>query len=402
MKAEEMSEGGKERGMRKMSRKTFMIGIGILSVLGMLLRWTGIRYVGVDYENSLLTWYLQLKEGGTLAALADYQGDYNLPYATVLYFLTFVPVEPIVSIKMVSVLFDYLEAVLIMKMVRQAAGEERRDLYGILAFGLVLCNPLAVINSGYLAQSEGIWAYLALLSFWYIQQDKPVKGMWAMGCAIAMKLQSVFILPMVLILYFYKKKFSILHLFWIPVAIQALCIPAILGGCSFDIAYKLFAHMLGKYPFLYYYYPNIWTFFKEAPYYQFGKAAIVFAFTALGLFAVLFVQSGRKPGMREYLEYIVWTTMTCAMLLPCMHERYNYIAELLLPVCALFDRRFWIPAIFLNLFSLQCNGQSYLGWEKVSHYSLAAGNLVIYFYLTRRCFYGLYQGYRNCKGVKSC
>ncbi len=388
--------------MQKMSRRTLIIWIGILSVLGMLLRWTGIRYAGVDYENSLLTWYLQLKEGGTLAALADYQGDYNLPYATVLYFLTFVPVEPVISIKMVSILFDYLEAVLVMKMVRMASEGEKRDLYGIIAFGLVLCNPLAVINSGYLAQSEGIWAYLALLSFWYIQQDKPVKGMWAMGCAIAMKLQSVFILPMVLILYFYKKRFSILHLLWIPIAIQALCIPAILGGCSFDIAYKLFSHMLGKYPFLYYYYPNIWTFFKEAPYYQFGKAAIIIAFTALLLFAVLFVQSGRKPAMREYLEYIVWTTMTCAMLLPCMHERYNYIAELMLPVCALFDRRLWIPAVFLNLFSLQCNGQSYLGWEKVSHYSLAAGNLTIYFYLTRRCFYGLYKSYRECRGVKSC
>lgn len=388
--------------MQKMSRKTWMIWIGSISVLGMLLRWTGIRYAGVDYENSLLTWYMQLKEGGTLAALADYQGDYNLPYATVLYFLTFLPVEPIISIKMVSILFDYLEAVLILKMTSLAAGEEKQDLYGVLAYGLVLCNPLAVINSGYLAQSEGIWAYLALLSFWYIRQDKPVKGMWAMGCAIAMKLQSVFILPLILILYFYKKKFSILHLLWIPVVIQVLCIPAILGGCSFDIAYKLFGHMLGKYPFLYYYYPNIWTFFREAPYYQFGKAAIVFAFTALLLFAVLFVQSGRKHTMQAYLEYIVWTTMTCAMLLPCMHERYNYIAELLLPVCALFNRRLWIPAIALNLFSLQCNGQSYLGWDALSHYPLAAGNLVIYGYLTWKCFQGLYESYTSCKGVKSC
>ena len=40
-----------------------------------------------------------------------------------------------------------------------AAGEARDNscLYGAAAYGLVLCNPVGVINSGYLAQSEGIW-----------------------------------------------------------------------------------------------------------------------------------------------------------------------------------------------------------------------------------------------------
>lgn len=379
--------------MRKINYKTFLIIIGIISVLGMALRWTGIEFVGVDYEYSLLRWYNGLKEGGSLAALADYQGDYNLPYTTILYFLTLIPVPPIISIKMVSILFDYLEAVLLMKIVMTAGEKERRYLNGILTYGLVLLNPLAVINSGYLAQSESIWAYFALLSFWYIWQEKPVRGMWAMGFGLAMKLQAIFLLPIVLIIYFYKKKFSILHLLWIPVAIQTLCIPAIIGGCSFDIAWKKYSAMFGFYPYLYYYYPNIWTFFKEPPYYLFGKTAIAVTFMALLMFAVLFIQSGRKHTLRNYLDYIVWTSMTCAMLLPCMHERYNYIAELMLPLCAVFDKKYRLPAVILVLLSMQCNGQSYMDWEFVSHYGLAAGNLVIYFYLTWQCFFGLYRDY---------
>ena len=215
-----------------------------------------------------------------------------------------------------------------------------------------------------------------------------------------MKLQSIFILPLILILYFYKKKFSILHLLWVPAAIQVLCIPAILGGCPADIAFRTYGEMLGEYPFLYYYYPNIWTFFKEAPYYQFGSAAVIITFTALLLFAVLFMQSQTKHTLRDVMEYAVWTTMTCAMLLPCMHERYNYMAELLLPVCALFHRKLRIPALVLVLLSMQCNGQSYLGWEFVSHYGLAAGNLIIYFYLTWRCFQRLYQAER--REAESC
>ncbi len=80
--------------MKKIDRRMFFVLIGILSASGMLLRWTGIRFVGVDYENCLENWYQQLKAGGSLAALAEYEGDYNLFYATILYLLTLVPVEP--------------------------------------------------------------------------------------------------------------------------------------------------------------------------------------------------------------------------------------------------------------------------------------------------------------------
>lgn len=393
--------------MSKMNWRTFWISILILSVLGMSLRWMGIWYEGVDYRTCLQSWYMQLKEGGSLAALADYEGDYNVPYATVLYWLTLIPVKPIIGIKMFSILFDYLNAFLLTKMVMVASGSNEKIgaqgyFYGILTYGLVLCNPIAVINSGYLAQSDGIWTYFALLSFWFIWQERPVRGMWAMGAGIAMKLQSVFIMPVILIYYFHKRKFSILHLLWIPVAIQTLCIPAIIGGCRFDIAYTSFSRLLGEYPFMYYYYPNIWTYFKEVPYYLFGKYAIMITFIALLMFAVLYVQSGRIHTLHSYMEYVMWTTMTCAMLLPCMHERYNYIAEIMLPVCAIFNRKLRLPVTILLLISMQCYGQSYLEWGYVSHYILAAGNLLIYFYLTWRCFYGLYNESKVRREKNTC
>lgn len=380
----------------KMDHKRYLLCLGMLTVAGFLLRWTGIRYESVDYINCLSSWYGLMKENGTLSALAEYQGDYNLLYATVLYLLTKLPIEPIISVKAVSILFDYLTAIVLMKMIMTACGSEHnRYGYGLMAYGLVLLNPIAVINSGYLAQSEAIWCGLVLLCFWYIWQDKPVRGMLFMGCALFMKLQSVFILPIVFILYFYRKKFSILHLLWIPVVIEVLCIPAIIGGCGLAGPYESFLRLLGEYPHMYYYYPNLWTFFKEAPYYLFGKLAIATAFFVLLLFAVLFVKSGKKHTMQDYLEYIAWTTMTCTMLLPCMHERYNFIAEMVLPLCALHKPKYRFPAVLLIIVSLAVYGQSYLGWSAVSHYGLAFVNLLIYGYLTKECFQTLYTEYRR-------
>ena len=388
---------------KRMDQRTFIIAIAVLCAFGMFLRWRGIWYVGVDYELCFEPWYMQLKNAGSLKALADWKQDYNIFYATILYLLTLTSIEPIIGIKMVPIIFDYLEAFLLMKVAISISNEaEYSRFYGMIAFALVMCNPLSIIDGAYLAQSDGIWSCLALFGFWYIYQDKPVKGMWMLGFALSMKLQAIFIMPIVLVIYFYRKKFTILHLLWIPVAIQALCIPALIGGGSFDIAYRAFFNWVGEYPFMYYYYPNIWTYFQEAPYYVFGKVAIVFAFVVLLMFAVLFVQSSRKHDLQDCLEYVAWTTMTAAMLLPCMHERYNFIAEIVLPVCAVFNKKLRIPALALIVIATQCYGQSYLGWSRVSPYALAAGNLVLYFYLTWQCFYGLYNGCKAEKGAQVC
>lgn len=388
--------------MKNKDRFCFLITLILISLAGMVLRWTGISFEGVDYVKSLLPWYEELKASGSLRGLAEYQGDYNLPYVTLLYFLTWIPVAPIISIKMSSILFDYLLAILVWAMVKEAVPEDKKELFGVIAYGLILLNPVSVINSGYLAQCESVWAFLALYAFWLIWKGHPAWGMLFFGFSFAVKPQGIFILPIILIYYFKEKKFSILHLLWAPVGIQLTCIPAIMGGCSFDVFIRFFKMMMGHYPFVYYYYPNIWTYLQAAPYYVFGKAAIFSTFAVLLFFAVLYIKSQQKITLQDMFPYITWTTMTCALLLPCMHERYNYLAELLLMVCAIREKRYRIPALILQLVSIQCYGQSYLGWPWVSHYALAAFNIAIYLYLTRDCMLKLYRAGLPEKGGILC
>lgn len=377
--------------MKSKHRSGVLILLFVISVAGLALRWTGISFEGVDYVKSLLPWYEELKASGSLRGLAKYHGDYNIPYVTLLYFLTWIPVEPIISIKMSSILFDYLLAFLVMAMMREIAPAEKEDVYGIIAYGLILLNPVSVINSGYLAQCESTWAFLAVYAFWLIWKGHPSWGMLFFGLSFAIKPQGIFILPIILVYYFKKKKFTILHLLWAPVGVQLTCILAILGGCEFGVFIRFFRMMMGHYPYVYYYYPNIWTFLKEAPYYVFGKVAIFSTFAVLALFAVLYIKSREEISLYHMLFYVTWTTMTCAMLLPCMHERYNYLAEVLLLACAIREKRYRLPALVLQLASIQCCGQSYLGWPWVSHYALAGINIVIYLYLTRDCFLKLYR-----------
>lgn len=368
-------------GIERMKKRNFWLGIIILSVAGMVLRWTGIRFEGIDYRECLSAWYAQLKEVGSLQALLEFEGNYNLPYATALLILTYLPIEPIIAIKMLSIVFDYLSGGVLAAIVMDCRAEHR-ERNGLITYGLVMCCPIMVINSGYLAQSDGIYVSLAVLAFWCLLKDKPVKGMVAFGCALSMKLQAIMAFPVLAIIYWCRKKFSALHLAWIPVTIQALCIPAIIAGCGFDIAIRVYTHLMGEYPFMYYFYPNVWTYFQDMPYYAFGKIAILFTFVLLLLYCVLVVVSKRKNGTEDYLEYFLWTAMTCAMFLPCMHERYNYFGELLILALAVLRPKMRVPAVVLILTSLQCYGQGFLEFPYVSPYLLAACNIGVYVYLS--------------------
>ncbi len=389
--------------MERVTKKGFWIFIILILTVGLALRFRGFPFESVDYQQCLSTWFDQLKAIGNISALSAYPGDYNYPYIAILYFLTFLPLPSIYAIKMVSVLFDFLEAGILTVAAMHAATSEKRYDMGLITFALVFCNPLAIMNSGYLGQCESIWTALGLLAFYLVVvKEKPGWGMFVFGMALGFKLQAIFILPIILIFYFYKKKFSILYMLWVPIAIEVLCIPAIIGGCGWNSAIDQYLHLLGEYPFLFYYYPNIWTYFKEAPYYVFGTTAVIFTFIALLQFAVLFVKSNKKYLIRDYVQYAAWTAMTCTMLLPCMHERYNYMAEMLLPVSAMFDKKLRIPAMILILTSVQCIGQQFLGWKPISYYILAASNIIVYFYFSAHVFEDLYKEYQKSKRMEAC
>ena len=68
--------------------KYWIFLIGLITLLGLWLRWQGIWYESGDFVNCLSIWMTDLT-GGTLKTLAEYSGDYNMPYVTILLLLTY-------------------------------------------------------------------------------------------------------------------------------------------------------------------------------------------------------------------------------------------------------------------------------------------------------------------------
>ena len=49
------------------------------------VRWAGIEHITADFETCLIPWSAAMKTGQGPEILMAYDGDYNLPYITVLW-----------------------------------------------------------------------------------------------------------------------------------------------------------------------------------------------------------------------------------------------------------------------------------------------------------------------------
>ena len=90
--------------------------LGLVVLAALVVRWQVVDVQSGDYRAFLLPWYQQLATGG-FGALAGSFSNYNTPYLVLLWLLTQVPVDPLVAVKGLSVVFDLLLAFFVHRIV---------------------------------------------------------------------------------------------------------------------------------------------------------------------------------------------------------------------------------------------------------------------------------------------
>lgn len=365
-------------------RKKWILSFAVMlvSALGLWVRWQGIYFESGDYRSCLSVWTQELSNGKGLRALTDYSGDYNMPYVTVLLLLTYLPIEPIIGIKSVSILFDFICAFAGAALAVICSGKSKsKTLIFLVTYGLLFLSPIAVLNSGWWGQCDSIYVGFILLAIVCLLKDRFSFCMIFMGCALAFKLQTVFALPMLMIYYWKNKKFSFWRFFLIPITMEILCLPAIIGGCSPWITFSVYFSQMKTFPEMYYYYPNFWTFFQDAPYYVFGRMAVVGTFALLLTEAALILQKEKEVQQKNFLSLFCLLVMTTLCFLPSMHDRYGYMLELAAIVYAVVEKKKWWFALILQVISLVVYAPAIL-----RRYLLDARILAVFYLLTFAAF----------------
>jgi hypothetical protein len=286
-----------------------------------------------------------------------------------------------------------------------------------VAFAIVALLPTVVMNSGVWAQCDSIYATFCLASLVSLVRGRPWTASAWFGVAFAFKLQAVFLLP-VLVGVLLTNRLRLRTLVAAPVTFLACLVPALIAGRSLLSQLAVYPAQIsdpsgvggtvggttsggaapgggpsgggapggampsgpgtrgappgggqGGPPGGM---PNAattaqtTTLTHNAPTpYAWLPSATIWLYVGLAVTALVVVAFGvwlllrRRPlSPGEIVLVAATATLLVPLLLPQMHERYFYLAEVLLVVACMVDWRFVVPALGIQLASIS----TYLGY----------------------------------------
>ena len=310
--------------------------------LAVFLRALLLDYQSQDYQVFLAQWAAAFRENGGFAAVKLPIGNYNAPYLYFLAAISYLPISDLYLIKLFSVLFDVVLAWGGFRLVRHfTPGDKNRPL---LCFCLLLLLPTVVTNGAFWGQCDALYGALVLHALSSTLEGRPYASLILLGVAFACKLQTVFVLPLwgALVL---LRRVPPRALLCFPGAYAATCVPALLLGKPLgDILGVYFGQAEEYADYLNLNAPNLYAFLPHEAQVDTASAArlgIAAAFAlALAVTALLWLFR-RRADDRTVLLAAVLLAVGVPFLLPHMHERYFFLADVLsvalacvLPGCA--------------------------------------------------------------------
>ena len=326
------------------------------------MRWVALPMQSSDMNTFLLSWYQHIVEqGGGIQSLAGHPANYNAAYLYLLALVTKLPIAPITAIKLISILGDYLLALAVSLPVYRYYHNNKR-LAG-LAFLAVSLLPGTIVNSAFWGQCDSIYTAFLVFCVYYIMRNKPWLAFAFFGLGLCFKLQAIFLLPFLLLLYAATNWFSILAFLLPPAMLWGMSLPIVLYGAPITMAFDIYKNQTEQYHYVFINYPNIATFFVWGDIQYMAKYMV--AFTLLVFAATWALMLYRRPRLNADTTLLLagWSVITCALFLPFMHERYGYAGEILLLIWLAF-RPQWrraLPVVSIYLVGFLSSAQFIFG-----------------------------------------
>lgn len=340
----------------------------IITILALVVRLLVIKMPNGDYLNCLYPWFNELLENGGFKALNRSIGNYNMPYLTILAFLTYLPIKSMVSIKFVSIIFDYICAIAVVKIARIIIKDDsKRDFVSVLLYGIILFLPTVFLNSAWWAQCDSIYTAFMLISILFLMKKEYIKSFIFLGVSFAFKLQFIFILPLYILVYLSERKFPLYYFFIIPITDFILCLPNIIIGRPVFDCINIYINQINDYnKYLSLNFPNIYNiFFKSYGYNTYStysdvisKVFIIITIFIFAILAFLVIYKKIKFDNQKKIEFGLLSVMICTFLLPHMHERYLYVGDILSVLYYLYNKdKIYVP-IGISFVSLYGYGKA--------------------------------------------
>lgn len=326
----------------------------IISILAIFIRCMFFNVVSGDYKYFLEGWFNTLKANGGIFAIKYHIGNYTAPYMLILGILTYIPIKSLYTIKIVSVIFDFIGAFVGARIVYKLCKNKKyKKFLSLCTYAAILFSPTVILNSAAWGQCDMIYATFVLASLLFLFDKKYTRAFIFLGIAFSFKLQTIFILPLYIILYLKDEDMSILNFFMIPITVFVVNIPAILLGRPIKTLITQYMTQVGQYKELTMNLTNIYTFIPN--YYKvFSTAGIIFTIFIFAMLTMFILSYKFEMNNKIILQISILSILICNYFLPSMHERYIYIAGILGIIYFFIDRRKWYIPLGIISISFFC------------------------------------------------
>ncbi|MCR5625500.1 MAG: hypothetical protein K6G11_09760, partial [Lachnospiraceae bacterium] len=292
----------------------------------------------------LKSWIEEYREMDFKTALAAGVTNYYVPYNIILIIISRFWSGWGFMLGGISIIHDYLIAYVVYKMILHFQGDKANKIMAAYASIGLLLMPWMFVDSAAWKQCDSIYAFYAILCLYLILKEKNFRAICAFSIGFCFKLQIIFLLPFIFIIWVVKNNWGVFYLFLVPLFYFVAGLPSVLAGGNAELIYKTYLEQTNTYKDFTFNYPNFYVFFTYI--FKFNKwPVIMFAILAL---LTIFVFAGIQKDKLNNIDLIgiagfsVWTAV---MFMPCMHERYDYVALIII----------WVYAIvFNNGFLGQC------------------------------------------------
>ena len=236
--------------------------------------------------------------------------------------------------------------------------------FSAIAGLITLFLPFVVFNGSLWKQVDSVYTCFLLISLYELIKGKYRASFIWYSVSFAFKLQAVIFLPLFVILYFIggfnsseKKSFSILEFLWIPAVYLLAGLPEVLAGHGLRATYLAYFNQTGEISSEGYgmvsFFPNLYNLGFD----NYGKvltgAALLLVLAVLTAILCLCVKYKDNIDDSTVIYLFIWIGWTCLMLLPGMHERYDYAMLIMLtPFALMVRKRIVWPMLIANLCSL--------------------------------------------------
>lgn len=303
------------------------------TILAIALRLAFIHFESGDYTYFQGPWYDHLASNPWLSGFAKDFSNYSPLYLYFIKVATLLPFSKVVSIKLISIAFDFLIAVYAAKLVRQVLPHRGA---AALAYAAMLFTPTIFVNSSFWGQVDAAPAAFILASFYYLSRARYSVGFLMFGIAFAFKLQTLFVFP-VLVGFYFVGNFRAANFLLIPLVYVISILPAWLGGGRLGTLLTVYFNQAGYYSELTKNAPNLYHIFS-GDFTVFRRMGLALALmTALSI-AALIIFKGRTITRIELIRLALLSALAMPFVLPQMHERYFYTADVLSVVYLLLER----------------------------------------------------------------